>query len=299
MNSTLPANPPGIPPNPGHSLPLAAASFFLGAILAGAWFHFHNAAPNPNDQLSPSTRNALAHLGRPVVIRFYSLLPANSAGEDLQSFSARTAALLDQVQDASGGKIQIATINFPAETNSAAATADGIQPFNLDKGDACFLGVAISSGDRKESLARLQPEWEPAVQFDLVRAINQITSVPAPAAVAPQIAKPSAEILSSIQRLIPDPTTVSVADANQIFHAQFMADCARIGAEVDSQINAAQQQLATAQSGGSPAAVAAAQKHLLEVQLLPGDKMKQLAADLQTRLAVFQQMKSGTTNAAP
>lgn len=298
MNSTLPANSPGTPRKSGHPLLLAGISLVLGAAAAGAWFHFQNSASVPNGQLAPQTLNALAHLGRPVVIRFYSLLPANSAGDDLQSFSDRTSALLDQVQNASGGKVQVISVNIPAETNADAATTDGIQPFNLDQGAACFLGAAISSGERKESLARLQPEWEPAVQYDLVRAIDRVAAVPVPPSAPPAIAKPSPEILSSIKQLIPDPAAVSLEDANKVFHAQFMADCAQIGAEMETQINAAQQQLAAAQNGGSPEAAAAAQKHLLEVQLQQGDKMKQVATDLQTRLAVFQKLKAGATNTA-
>jgi len=298
MNSTLPANSQGTPRKSGHPLLLAGTSLVLGAAAAGAWFHFQKPASVPDEPLSPQTLNALAHLGRPVIIRFYSLLPANTAGADLQSFSDRTSALLDQVQSASGGKVQLISVDVNTETNADAATADGIQPFNLDKGAACFLGVAITSGERKESLARLQPEWEPAVQYDVVRAIDRVAAVPAPPPAAPAIANPSPKILSSIKRLIPDPTAVSLEDANKVFHAQFMADCAQVGSEMETQINAAQQQLAAAQNGGGPEAVAAAQKHLLEVQLQQGDKMKQVATDLQTRLAIFQKLKTGATNTA-
>jgi hypothetical protein len=60
---------------------------------------------------------------------------------------------------------------------------------------------------------------------------------------------------------------------------------------MEKQINTAQQELTRIQNGGSPDQIAAAQKHVLEVQLQQTDKLKQAAADLQTRLAVFQQMK--------
>jgi hypothetical protein len=64
---------------------------------------------------------------------------------------------------------------------------------------------------------------------------------------------------------------------------------------MEAQIGAAQQQTAQAQASGSPEQLAAAQKHLLEVQLQQGEKLKQIAADLQTRMAVFQQMKAGAS----
>jgi hypothetical protein len=287
MNSTLPPNSVRPRAKTGHYLLLAGTSLLLGAALSGTWFHFHQAtATQAENPLSAQTLNVLEHLSQPVVIRFYSLLPGINAEDELQSFAARMASLLVRVRDASDGKIQVVTINFPAETNAVAATADGVQPFNLDKSDACFLGVVISSGQRKESLARLKPEWEPAVQYDLARSIERIAASPAPA-----IAKPSAEILSSIQRLIPDPNTVSLEEADQIFHTEFVAECTQIGTEMEKQINTAQQELTRIQNGGSPDQIAAAQKHVLEVQLQQTDKLKQAAADLQTRLAVFQQMK--------
>ena len=65
-----------------------------------------------------------------------------------------------------------------SEDKANAAAADGIRPFNLDKGDACFLGLTVACGERKESLAQLEPEWEPALPFDLARAILQVTATP-------------------------------------------------------------------------------------------------------------------------
>jgi hypothetical protein len=274
---------------------LAGAFFLLGAALTGIWFQHHQAGSGDGG-LSAPTKNLLGQLAAPVTIRYYSLLPGNT-DETLQAFAGRVAQLLNAMQAASGGKVQIASFDTPAETNTAAASADGLQAFNLDKGDACFLGLAIASGKNKESFARLQPEWEPALEYDLARAILRVAATAAPAKPAPEIAKPSAEIIASINRLIPDVNATSVEDADQIFHAEFMKQCAEAGTEMETQINAAQQQVVQAQTGGSPADLEAAQKHLAQVQLAQADKLKQVAARLQIQLAVFQRMKAGTTNA--
>jgi len=188
---------PNSPSNPGqpktssfHPLVLAGLAFVLGIALTGIWFHRLHAV-SESAGLSVSTKNMLGQLGAPVTIRFYSLLPAGSADEALQAFAGRVAQLLNAMQTASGGKIQLANLNTPAETYAAAASADGIRPFNLDKGDACFLGLAIASGKNSEAFARLQPEWEPALEFDLVRAIQRVSATTAPARPAPEVAKPS------------------------------------------------------------------------------------------------------------
>ena len=276
-------------------LVLAAIFFILGAGLTGAWFHHRESARN-GDELSEPVRDALEHLAMPVTIRFYSLLPAGSASAEEQAFSGRVENLLAAMQAASGDKIQLTRLDATAETNIAAASADGLQPLNLAKGAACFLGLVLRSSTHKESMTRLDPEWEPALPYDLARSIQRVTAAAPPAPLAPEIAKPSPEIVNSIKRLIPDPSAVSLDDARQIFHAEYMKECAQAGTEMEAQIGAAQQQTAQAQASGSPEQLAAAQKHLLEVQLQQGEKLKQIAADLQTRMAVFQQMKAGASN---
>ena len=287
------------PPQTFRSQPLVLAclAFVLGIALTGIWFHQHHAV-SESDGLSVSTKNLLGELAAPVTIHYYSLLPAGSADARLQAFAGRVAHLLNAMQAASGGKIQLSSFDAPADASAAAASADGIKPFNLDKGDACFLGLAIASGKNTEAFARLAPEWEPALEFDLARAIQRVTATAAPAKPAPEVAKPSPEIIASINRLIPDASAVSVEQANQIFHDEFVRQCGEVGTEVEAQINAAQQQVLQAQNSGDEAALEAARKNLAQVQVAQGEKLKDVAAQLQTRLAVFQRMKSATTNEA-
>ena len=280
-------------------LTLAATFFVMGAALTGTWFYLKNPhAFSPGAGLSEQTRSALGHLEAPVTIRFYSVLPAGSAGAELQSFSGRVEQLLAAVQAAGDGKILVKSLSAAVEANVAAAEADGLQPFNLDKGDACFLGLTISNGEHKEAIARLQPEWESALPYDLVRAVQRVAAASAPAPLPREIAKPSAEIISSISRLIPDAGAVSAEQASQIFHAEFLKECVRTGTEMEALVAAAQQQVIQAQGSGSAEDLAAAQKNLRKAELEEGQKLKQVAANLQIRQAVFQQMKASATNSA-
>jgi hypothetical protein len=279
-----------------NPLLLAVFAFGLGAALAVVLFHLHGSRTENSSGLSTSTQKVLGQLAAPVTIHYYSLLPSDSADETLQAFAGRVAQLLTAMQTASGGKIQLASFNVPAETNSSAASADGIQAFNLDKGDACFFGIAIASGKNKESLARLQPEWEPALESDLARTILRVTATAATAKPAPEIAKPSPEIIASVSRLIPDVSAVSTAQASQIFSAEYLKQCGVVGAEMETEVNAAAQQVVQAQNSGSQADLEAAQKKLAQAQLAQGQKLKSLAAQLQAQLAVFQQMKTAASN---
>ena len=265
----------------------AFAAFLLGAGLAGLWLQRHPAGTGP---LSAPTRELLAKLGGPVTIRSYALLPGDY-NAPLRAYAARVSELLEAMQTASGGKIQIINVAIPAETNAAAAGADGIQGFNVDKGDASFLGLVIASGKQRETFSRLQPEWEPALEFDLARAILRVAgSVPPP---PPEVAKPSPEILTSIQQLVPDVKATSEAEADQIFHEAFVKQCIQAGTEMEAQIKIAQQQVVQAQNSGTPEQVAAARKNLSHVELAQADKIKQAAARLQLQTEIFRRMKSG------
>ncbi len=200
------------------------------------------------------------------------------------------------MQDASGGKLQLARFDSTDESNANAAASAGIQPFNLDKGAACFLGLNVISGAQKEVLPRLSPEWEPALQYDIDRLLQQIAAVQAPAGPA-AVAPPSPEAVKFVKQLIPDVNAISAADADQIFHQQFLNDCAEAGTELEAQINAAQQEVAKAQATGSASDIENARQHLQQVQLAQADKLKQIAANLQLRMAAFQALKSVATNA--
>jgi hypothetical protein len=283
----------------GQSRPflLAVICFVLGAGLSGFWFHRHQAGAAAGELATP-TRNLLNQLPAATTIRYYSLLPAGSADASLQAFAGRVADLLNMMQTASGGKLQITMVDTPADTNANAASADGIQAFNLEKGDACFLGMAIASGKNQETLARLQPEWEPALQYDLARAIERVTAVSPPPKPAPEVAKPSPEIVSSIHQLIPDLNATSLADADQIFHDDFLKQCIAASQKFQEEINAASERVTHAQANGSANDEETARKHLQELQLAQGEKLKALAARLQIQLAVFQQMKNAAANAA-
>ena len=270
---------------------LMLAVFLLGAVLAGVWFKYGAHAAGSSTGLSDQTMDLLRHLNSPVEIRFYSILPQGSAPEPLQDFSRRVDRLLSEFQGATDGKIHVTRNVSTSEANADAASADGIHPFNLDKGDACFLGLTVACGERKESLAQLQPEWEPALPFDLARAILQVTATSSSpvARAAPPV---SPETTNEILRLIPDVKGTSLEDGIGILRQAAVDKFSEAGAEMQKQIQAAQQQLADAQNGRSEAEQQAAMKHLQQVQLDQAEKIKQIAAQLQTRISAFEQMKA-------
>src|ERR1035438_10400815 len=240
MNSS-PANTPNAPRSTAGSPGRRSLVFVLCCFLLGvAGFEYgKNGFPGKNRvELSSSILGLLGQLNAPVQIRFYSVLPAGSASQSVQDFSQRVDHLLSEFRNANPAKIQVIRNVSAAETSADAATADGIQPFNLEKGEACFLGVTVANGDRKESLAQLQPEWESALPSDLARAILRVAAETPPPVVA-KIVPLTPAITNEILRLIPDINAASPEDANRIFRQDFLNQCATAGAEMETQINTA------------------------------------------------------------
>ena len=275
-------------------LVLAGSFFVLGAAVTGFWLHRPAPAGNAADavELSAATQHVLAGLTVPVTIHYFSLLPAGGTDASLPGYATRVGRLLDAMQAASGGRLKVTTIDSIAETNEAAASAAGLHVFNLEKGQPAYLGLALASGHHQEIFDELQPEWEPALEFDLDRALQRVAVPEAPAPVAPEVARPAPEIVASVNRLIPDVASTSVETADQIFHGEFMKELGEAGTEIEAQMAAAQQQVTQAQASGSATDLEAAQKNLAKVQSAQGEKIRQIATELKTRMAVFQALKS-------
>jgi hypothetical protein len=239
--------------------------------------------------LSDSTKAVLKGLDAPVEIRFYSLLDQASVPAATFAFADRINQLLAEFQRVAGGKISVT--RHDSSSDADAASADGLRPFNLDKGNACFLGLTVVCGGRKESLPQIQPEWEPALEFDLARVILHVTATPATSVVKAS-APISPEVTNEIVHLIPDLNGTSLEDGIGILREAAVSKMNEAGAEMEKQIQVAQQQLADAQNGRSDAEQQAAMKHLQQVQLEQAEKLKAIAAQLQAQISVFEQMKA-------
>ena len=275
---------------------LVLVFILLGAVSAGIWVKYGKHGTGSllaGRELSGNTVALLHQLNAPVEIRFYTVLPPGSAPETLQTFSGRVDQLLSKFQNANDAKIHVTRNSSTTGSNADAASADGIRSFNLDKGDACFLGIAVVCGGQKESLPQLQPEWEPALEFDLARAIARVTATQSPATVHAN-APVSPEVTNAVTQLIPDLSGTTLEDGSRILREAALKEFTAAGTEMEEKLKAAQQKLAEAQNGQSEAEQQAAMKNLQEVQLEQGEKYKQIAARLQAELALFQQMKAGS-----
>ena len=271
----------------------AGLLWFYGAAKRGRTDTSGQAESQERSALSESTRTILQRLDSPVQIRFYALLDPASVPVSMQAFAERVEQLLSEYQREAGDKIEVTRYTSRSDLNAAAvaATADGFKPFNLDKGDACYFGLAVAQAERTESLFHLAPEWQQSLEIDLTRAIERVARAKGP---APRLANtPPATVASTeeVRRAIPNFASVSLEEGTRILREAALKDFRETVAAMEIQVQEAQQSLSQAQNGGSEAEQQAARKRLQEVRSEQTEKLKQIAARSATQIEALRQLK--------
>jgi ABC-type uncharacterized transport system involved in gliding motility auxiliary subunit len=242
--------------------------------------------------LSDATRAALGRLDAPLEIRFYSVLDPASVPASVNAFADRVDRLLAAYQQEAGGKIKVTRFDSQAILSANAAPGDGIQPFNMDKGEACYLGVALAFKGRKESLPRLSPDWEQALEPDLTRAVTRLEDATQPVAAPTAVSQLDTGAVQQVKALIPNIATVSVEEAKRIIQSATLSDLNAVKKETDAQITAAEQRYRQSLNGGSEADQQAARQALEQAQADQKQKLQALYAKSAAQLQAFQQLKA-------
>lgn len=280
---------------------LVAFAFALG--LGGGIWWFHrpaaiadsaSAASRATVSLSEGTKAVLKGLETPVTIRFYSLLDPASVSASLNKFAARVDQLVSAYESEGKGKIKLTRVDSRSSdpaASAAAASADGIKPFNLDKGDACFLGLTVSQQGPKETIPQLSPQWEQALESDLTRAIIRVASGKPTAKPGPATEQVDAAAVAEVKRAIPDLAAVSLQEGTQLLRQKALNDFAMAAQEMEARIKETQQRISQAQNNASPVDQQAALKEVQQIQSEQTEKLKQIAARLQAQIAALEQIK--------
>jgi len=276
---------------------LAAACLLLGGAGSAYWF-YHGSRPetpppvaNPAArQLSEVTRAVLRRLEAPIEIRFYSSLDPASVSPSDRAFAGRSEALLSAYQQEGGGKVKLTTFNAGQSFNPDAASADGIKPFNLDKGSACFLGIVVAQDARKEVIPQISADWEPALETDVTRAIVRLIDAKPPGApVAPAQTDPA--LLEEVKRAVPNFATLPLEEGEAVLHDAALKELKAAATDADAQAKEARQQFTDAQSAGSEPDMRAARQRLQKIQADQMEKFKEIGAKSQAQVEALRQLR--------
>jgi hypothetical protein len=281
---------------------LVVVFLLLGITVSGLWLYraAHSGPATVSGEptgsqplaFSDSTKAVLARLDSPLEVRFYALLDPATVPDSVTAFAGRVGQLLTAYQQEAAGKIKITSFNSPTKGALNAATADGITVFNLDKGEACYLGVTLVLNGRKDTLSHLSPEWEQALEPDLTRAIIRLMDVPRSVTIPTTVSQINTAAIQEVRALIPNLAAVSVESGKQILRDAALKDFTAAAKEMQAQVKEAEQRLTQAQQGGTDVEQQAAMKHLQQVQAEQTDKLKAIAAKSKVQVDTFEQLKA-------
>lgn len=247
--------------------------------------------PGATSGLSAATLAVLQRLNAPVEIRFYSVLNESQAAAPRRALAERIAGLLAEYEQAGGGRITVKRIDSAG--GGSAAAADGLEPLRLGR-DMNYLGLTVACQGQKAVLSSLAPEWEPALEFDLSRAIARVAGG-VPVAGEMVVNPPAVENVSTEELLaaVPEVESLPLSEATQQVQAAGLEEFKTAAAEIQAQLAEAQQQLARAQQAG-PAAEQAAREKLRQLQVEQNGRLSGISRRMQGRLAALQQLKRST-----
>lgn len=271
----------------------------IGLVAGAYWYMAHGIARTNNQtesktsRLSDSTRAVLASLEAPIEIRFYNLLDPATVPDSMRAFAERVNGLLADYEREGDGKIKV--VRYESELSSAAnaASADGIRAFNIDKGDACYLGIAVGSAQKRESIPQLSQEWEQALEYDLSRAIARVNEA-APAQAAPMPAPSKRDVVAVEQLMHANPAlaSASLEEGTEMLRTTALDEFKAAATEMQARMKQAELRLAQAQSGNSEPEQKAAAAELQQIRTEQAEKLKEIAARLQTQVAALRQAKA-------
>jgi PHD/YefM family antitoxin component YafN of YafNO toxin-antitoxin module len=170
--------------------------------------------------------------------------------------------------------------------------ADGITAYNLDKGEACYLGITLALNGRKETLPHLSPEWEQALEPDVTRAIIRLVDVPRSVTFPTAVSQINTAAVQEVRALIPDLSAVSVKAGKQILLDAAYKEFAAAANEMQTQVKEATQRVTQAKNGGTDAERQAALQHLQQLQAEQAEKLKAIAAKSKAQVDTFLQLKA-------
>jgi hypothetical protein len=243
--------------------------------------------------LSEATKSVLQRLDTRVEIRFYSLLGGTRAAEGLEDFAGRVEGLLSAYQRAGGGKIGVTRITAADRDAKAAALSDGLEPLTVGRGEQGYLGIAVEARQEKVALPRLLAEWEPALEFDLSRAIARVSGATASVPGSPVVNPTPVDSVSAeeVTRALPNLAALSLEEATQKLREAALAEFKAAVNEMQVKVNEAQQRLAKARGQNSEAELESAMKQLRQLQSEQSELLAQISRRLQARIAAVERMK--------
>ncbi len=131
--------------------------------------------------LSDGTRAILSKLEAPVTIRYYYTQGGNTVPVAVKTFANRVEDLLREYRSASGGKVVIEKYDPQPDSDAEeSAQLDNIEGQQTNTGEKFYLGLSVAFLDQKAAIPVLAPDRERLLEYDITRAISQVSAAKKP-----------------------------------------------------------------------------------------------------------------------
>ena len=125
--------------------------------------------------LSEGTRNILAKLDTPVLVRFYCTRGESRMPVFLKNHAQNVEDLLTEYRQVSKGKIQIQKLDPEPDSDAEdSAKLDGVEGRMLNIGETVYLGLSVTMLDQKETVPFLDPQAGRQLEYEISRAISRV-----------------------------------------------------------------------------------------------------------------------------
>jgi ABC-type uncharacterized transport system involved in gliding motility auxiliary subunit len=131
--------------------------------------------------LSDGTKKILGKLDSPVEVRLYASRSENRMPSSARNYVQNVEDLLGELQAQSHGNLKVK--KFDPEPDSEAEDAaklDGVEPITSLGREPFYLGLVVSQDPQKVPIPFLDPNREKLLEYDLARAIAQVSATNKP-----------------------------------------------------------------------------------------------------------------------
>lgn len=245
--------------------------------------------------LTSATLGVLRQLHTPFQIRYFAILDSNTVASSCMQFAGRVDRLLTAYAQASEGRVTVLrTLATHDGLESKEASAEGLKSFNIEKGNACYLGLVVSCPGRKEVMPILSPEWENALESDLSRLLQRLDHIPSANVPAQVLSQVTPGAIEEVKAIIPNLAGVSLEQGTQILRETALAEFKAEGQKWQEEIQRAEQAL---QRLATDAPAAERQQWIDKLQRLRSEqteKLKAIAAKSESQIEALRRLKTAS-----
>ncbi len=127
--------------------------------------------------LSKGTKNILAELKKPVIIKFFFSSGNSNLPNSIRIYGKRVLDFLSEYEHQSDGMVRIETYDPEMDSEEEEwAKKYGLRGIPISAGEKIYCGIVALAEDQEERIEFLNPTREKLLEYEVTRSINRVQS---------------------------------------------------------------------------------------------------------------------------